>query len=130
MRNLVMLILFIGIIAFVNAQKPLSNSKLIDKATTKPEFPGGNDMLWKFVQKNIQYPQMERDNDIQGKVIVRFLVDETGTVSDIEILRHVSPGFDKEAVRIVKALPKWKPATYNNKPVAVYYVLPVVFRLN
>ena len=113
-----------------SAQKPVSSPKLIDEVTTKPEFPGGNAALFKFVQKTIQYPQMERDNDIQGKVVVRLLVDETGTVSDVEILRHVSPGFDKEAVRVVKALPKWKPATYNNKPVAVYYVLPVVFRLN
>ena len=115
---------------FASAQKPLSSSRLMDRATTKAEFPGGRDMLFKFLQKNINYPQMERDNDIQGKVVLRLLVDETGEVGDIEILRHVSPGLDKEALRVVKALPKWKPATYNNKPVAVYYVLPVVFRLN
>jgi TonB family protein len=72
---------------------------------------------------------MERDNDIQGKVLLRFMVDTAGAIQDIEVMRKVSPGLDKEAVRVVKLMPKWKPGTYYKKPVAVYYVLPVGFRL-
>ena len=129
MRNAILIIMCLGVLSVVDAQKHAS-ARLSAKLGTQPQFVGGDSSLVHFLQKNIQYPQMERDNDIQGKVVVRLLVDETGTVSDIEILRHASPGLDKEALRVVKALPKWKPATYNNKPVAVYYVLPVMFRLN
>jgi protein TonB len=94
-----------------------------------PEFPGGEGELMKFLQKNIQYPQMERDNDIQGKVIVRFTVQEDGSVADVNVIRAVSPGLDKEAVRVVKIMPKFKPGRQQGKAVKVFYNVPVIYKL-
>jgi protein TonB len=72
---------------------------------------------------------MERDNDIQGKVLLRFVVMEDGSVADVNVMRGVSPGLDKEAVRVVRMLPKFKPGRQQGKPVRVYFNLPVVFKL-
>ena len=103
--------------------------KIFTFVEQNPQFPGGDGELMKFLQKNIQYPQMERDNDIQGKVLLRFVVMEDGSVSDVQVIRAVSPGLDKEAVRVVKMLPKFAPGKQQGKPVRVYFNLPVVFRL-
>ena len=94
-----------------------------------PEFMGGDAELIKYIQKNLQYPQMERDNNIQGKVLLRFVILEDGTPSDIKIIRPVSPGLDKEAIRLVKNLPKFVPGRQQGKPVRVYFNLPIVFKL-
>jgi len=103
--------------------------KIFTFVEQNPQFPGGDGELMKFLQKNIQYPQMERDNDIQGKVLLRFVVMEDGSVADVQVVRAVSPGLDKEAVRVVKMLPKFTPGKQQGKPVRVYFNLPVVFRL-
>jgi len=129
MKRLVFLLLALFLTALTNAQKAEVSPKLINRLTTKPEFEGGGLALMKYLQKNIQYPQLERDNDIQGKVVLRFMVDTAGLIQDIKVLKSVSPGINKEAVRVVKQMPKWKPATYHGKPVPVYYILPVGFRL-
>ncbi|MBP6515509.1 MAG: energy transducer TonB, partial [Chitinophagales bacterium] len=94
-----------------------------------PEFPGGDAALLKFLQNNIQYPSLERDNDIQGRVIVGFTVFEDGTVGDVNVKRGVSKGLDEEAVRVVKKLPNFKPGKQQGKPVNVYYSLPIVYKL-
>ena len=103
--------------------------KIFTFVEQNPEFPGGDGELIKFLQKNIQYPQMERDNDIQGKVLLRFVVMEDGSVQDVNVVRSVSPGLDKEAVRVVRMLPKFKPGKQQGKAVRVYFNLPVVFTL-
>jgi protein TonB len=95
-----------------------------------PEFPGGEDSMMRFLQKNIMYPQSERDNDIQGRVIVRFVVNEDGSLTDIAITRGVSPGLDKEDLRVVRLLPKFKPGMQQGKPVSVYFNLPIRFKLS
>jgi TonB family protein len=129
MKKLVSLLLCLSLVVVAWAQKPVTHHKLIDRLTTKPEFPRGDAELYRFLQKNIQYPQMERDNNIQGKVLLRFMVDTTGAIQDIKVIGAVSPGLDKEAIKVVKLMPKWRPATYKNKPVAVYYMVPVAFRI-
>jgi protein TonB len=134
MSRLLLPILFLLLVAPVSAQTQTSitrttDAKLINHLTSKAEFPGGYPELMKFLQKNIQYPQMERDNDIVGMVKVRFMVDTTGQVTNPEVTRHVSPGLDKEAMRVVKMLPKFKPAMYYKKPVPVYYLVEVNFRI-
>jgi TonB family protein len=129
MKKLVSLLFWLCLVAVTSAQKPGTHYKLIDRLTTKPAFPSGDAELYRFLQKNIQYPQMERDNNIQGKVLLRFMVDTTGAIQDIKVVRAVSPGLDKEAIRVVKLMPKWRPATYKNKSVAVYYMVPVAFRI-
>jgi TonB family protein len=105
------------------------DSKLIQEFTEAAEFPGGRAALFSFLQKNIQYPQMERDNDIQGIVSVGFMVDENGEMKDIQAIKAISPGLAKEAMRVVKLMPRWRPAIYGNKPVRVYYILPVEFKI-
>jgi len=94
------------------------------------EFPDGDVEFLKFIQRTIQYPQMERDNNIQGKVLLRFVILEDGSIENIVVARGVSPGLDKEAVRVVKLLPKFKPAKQRGKPVKVYFNLPVSFKLD
>jgi TonB family protein len=94
-----------------------------------PEFPGGDSELIRFLQKNIRYPQAERDDDIQGKVLVRFFIDETGKVKNAIVIKSVSPGLDREALRVINLLPDFKPAAARGQGVKVSFRLPVGFRL-
>ena len=94
-----------------------------------PEFPGGEKAMMEFIQTNIQYPDFERENDIQGRVVVGFVVNEDGSIYDISIKKSVSKGLDKEAIRVVKMFPKFKPGKQQGKAVRVAYVLPLMFKL-
>jgi periplasmic protein TonB len=96
-----------------------------------PEFPGGDAALLKFMSSNINYPQMEKEAGIQGTVQLQFIVETDGSVSNPKILRGVSggEGCDKEALRVAKTIPKWKPGKSNGKPARVYYTVPVKFIL-
>jgi protein TonB len=114
----------------VIGEGPIVNQPAIFSVVEQmPEFPGGEAAMMKFIQKNIQYPSMERDNDIQGRVIIKFIVNEDGSLSDIHIARGVSQGLDKEALRVVKLLPKFIPGKQQGKPVKVYFLLPIKFML-
>lgn len=95
----------------------------------QPEFPGGVEAMYKYLGKNTKYPQMESDAGIQGKVYVEFVVSNTGAITDVTLKRGVSSGLDKEALRVVKAMPPWNPGKMNGKPVKVRYILPVNFIL-
>lgn len=95
----------------------------------KPQFPGGEAKLMKYLRDNIEYPERARDNNIQGTVIVKFVVMETGNVAMAEIMRGVHPDLDKEALRVVRGMPKWSPGRQAGRAVKVYYMLPITFRL-
>ena len=101
--------------------------KVVDQM---PEFPGGMDKLLQFINDNMQYPAEARKKGIQGRVIVLFIVDENGSVTEPNIMRSVDPSLDEEALRIIKMLPKWKPGTLKRKPVKVKYTVPIAFRLD
>ena len=94
-----------------------------------PDFPGGTAKLVDYLQKNIKYPQMARESGIQGRVFVNFVVEPDGHVSNVKIMRSLGGGCDEEAMRVVKAMPKWKPGKQRGKAVRVSYILPVVFKL-
>ena len=94
-----------------------------------PDFPGGTAKLAEYLQKNIKYPQMARESGIQGRVFVNFVVEPDGSVSNVKVLRSLGGGCDEEAMRVVKAMPKWKPGKQRGKPVRVSYILPVNFKL-
>lgn len=94
-----------------------------------PEYAGGETALFKFIQENVQYPAYERDNDIQGRVIVGFVVYEDGSIHDVVVKRGVSEGLNNEAVRVIKMMPNFKPGKQQGKAVRVAYVLPIVFKL-
>jgi len=104
-------------------------NKVFQVVEQMPEFPGGDEAMMKFIQKNIQYPDMERENDIQGRVVVGFVVNEDGSLTDINVKKGVSSGIDKEALRVVKLLPKFKPGKQQGKTVKVAFVLPIMFKL-
>jgi len=94
-----------------------------------PDFPGGQTELMKFLQKNLRYPPAARENGIEGRVVLQFVVDESGNISDIQVLRDIGGGCADEAIRVVKMMPPWKPGKQNGNPVKVYFKLPVTFKL-
>lgn len=95
-----------------------------------PEYPGGMDQIGKFIGKTLRYPPMARENGVQGRVTVSFVVEKDGSISDVQVLRGIGSGCDEEAVRVVKAMPKWKPGKQNGKAVRVHFNLPIMFRLD
>jgi periplasmic protein TonB len=94
-----------------------------------PEFPGGELALRKHIAESIKYPVIAQENGIQGKVYVTFVVDKDGSINNATIARGVDPSLDKEALRVVNALPKWKPGKQRGKPVRVSYTVPINFVL-
>jgi periplasmic protein TonB len=94
-----------------------------------PTFPGGEKALFEYIYANIQYPEIAKENNIQGRVILRFCVTYKGGVDQVSILKPVDPSLDNEAIRVIKTLPAWKPGKQGGKPVNVWYSLPVVFQL-
>ncbi len=94
-----------------------------------PQFPGGELGLRKFIAMNVKYPQEARENNVQGKIYVRFIVTKTGDVDSVTVVRGVDPVLDDEAVRVIKTLPKWTPGKQKGVPVNVYYTVPINFVL-
>lgn len=94
-----------------------------------PEFPGGDLALLKYIANSIQYPTIAQENGIQGRVLVNFVVDKDGSISNAKIARGVDPAIDKEALRVIMSLPKWKPGLQRGKPVRVSYTVPISFQL-
>lgn len=95
-----------------------------------PEFPGGQNALFKFLSENVKYPVIAQENGIQGRVIVQFVVNKDGSIVDVEVAKSGGDAsLDKEAVRVIKSMPKWKPGKNHGKPVRVKYTVPVNFRL-
>ena len=95
-----------------------------------PEFPGGQQALFKYLAENVKYPVIAQENGIQGRVICQFVVEKDGKVSDIQVVRSSGEAsLDKEAQRVINSMPKWKPGKQRGKPVRVKYTLPVNFRL-
>jgi protein TonB len=94
-----------------------------------PQFPGGDGELMKFIGENIAYPEDAITNNIQGRVIIKFVVNPDGSIDRIEVLRGIDSSLDNEAVRVVKALPKFIPGKQGGVPVPVWFCLPVLFRL-
>lgn len=98
-------------------------------AEVMPEFPGGQAELMKFINKTIRYPVVAQENYIQGRVICQFTVRRDGTVADVVVVRSADPSLDKEAIRVIQAMPKWKPGMQRNKPVNCKFTVPIVFKL-
>lgn len=105
------------------------DNKIFDAIEQMPVFPGGEEELIKFLSNNVKYPIIAQENGIQGKVIIGFVVSKTGTISDVTVLRSLDPACDREAVRVVKMLPRWIPGKQNGENVNVRYTLPVTFKL-
>jgi protein TonB len=104
-------------------------TEIVTFAEQMPEFPGGQEAMMAFLSKNIQYPPMARENGIEGRVVLQFVVDKDGNISNIEIVKKLGWGLEEEATRVVKTMPAWKPAKQNGKPVVLRMILPIVFKL-
>ena len=105
------------------------SDKVFEVVDEMPSFPGGQSALFDFMAKNIKYPEVAEDNGIQGRVLVTFIVKKDGSLSDVRVAKSVDPSLDKEAVRVVKSMPKWIPGIEKGQYVNVKFTLPVTFRL-
>jgi protein TonB len=94
-----------------------------------PSFPGGMNKLMEYLQNNLQYPQLAKELNIQGRVFLTFVIEKDGSVTDTKLLRGIGGGCDEEAIRVVNNMPKWIPGSQRNRPVRVQFNLPVNFRL-
>ena len=115
-----------------NAQKTIvsqSNQSVYDEVEVMPEFPGGMQAMIEFIQTNIKYPKDAIKQEVGGRVMVMFVVETDGSLSNVRVARKVFPSLDAEAVRVVKTMPKWKPGKEKGKVVRVNYTLPVVFSI-
>ena len=109
--------------------EPVDDNQVFTVVEQKPQFPGGEAALLKWVGEHLRYPAMAQENNIQGKVVVQFVVTKTGKVGEVKVIRSKDPDLDKEAVRVVKALPDFVPGKMNGHAVNVWYTLPVTFML-
>lgn len=106
------------------------NDMVFDVVEVMPQFPGGQIAMLQYLMKNIKYPEQAVKEGIQGRVTVRFIVEKDGSISDVKPVLSVHPLLNKEAVRVVKSMPKWTPGKQNGKPVRVRFNVPVMFKLN
>lgn len=104
-------------------------SEVFNVVEQMPSFMGNEDALYAYVSKNIIYPLKAKENNIQGRVVVRFIIEKDGNVSNIEILRKLGFGCDEEVIRLIKSMPKWFPGKQNGKPVRVHFTMPISFIL-
>jgi len=114
---------------FVQPEAPVEEEKPYQAVEQMPQFPGGEAALLKFINEKIKYPIPAQEAGIQGRVVVRFVVSKTGEIKDVTVLRSVESSLDKEAVRVIQMMPKWIPGKQNGNNVAVYFTVPVVFKL-
>ncbi|MDM8267920.1 TonB family protein [Barnesiella viscericola] len=118
-----------GTTAGTAAPAPMPTDSVYEVAEVMPEFPGGTQALFEFISKNLEYPQNAIDSQIEGRVIVQFVVDKAGKVDNIQVVRSIDKMLDQAAIDVVRALPAWKPGMQNGKPVNVRYTLPIAFKL-
>lgn len=111
------------------APKPEVSNKVFDVVEEMPSFPGGNAALMSYLNSNTKYPVVAQENGVQGRVIISFVVERDGSISDVKVARSVDPSLDREAQRVVKSMPRWTPGKQNGQTVRVKYTVPVVFRL-
>ena len=115
-----------------NAQKTVvsqSKQNVYDVVEQMPEFPGGMPAMIEFLQTNLNYPKDAKKQKVGGRVLVMFVVETDGSMSNVRVAKKIFPSLDAEALRVVKAMPKWNPGKEKGKPVRVNYTLPIVFSL-
>ncbi|MDU1903869.1 MAG: TonB family protein [Dysgonomonas sp.] len=121
----------------IDPRELIENRKIVEEkpeppitfAQQMPQYPGGDSELIRYIGSNLRYPTIAAENNIEGRVVIRFVVGKDGSVSDINVIQTLDPSCDKEAMRVVKSMGRWIPGMQNGRPVAVYYTLPILFRL-
>ena len=132
MKKLILMSLMaVFCLSTVSAQKTVvskKNQKVFDVVEQMPKFPGGMEALFKYMAENMKYPEDAKKQQVEGRVLVQFIVETDGSVSNTEVLMRVFPSLDAEAVRVISGMPKWIPGKQNGKVVRVKYTIPVSFR--
>lgn len=113
----------------VIVQEEVKEEKVFEIVEQPPSFPGGESAMYEWLSKNINYPVIAQENNIQGRVTCQFVVGRNGEIEDVRVVRGVDPSLDKEAIRVIKSMPKWIPGRQGGNAVKVRYTLPVQFRL-
>ncbi|MBD5245915.1 MAG: energy transducer TonB [Barnesiella sp.] len=113
----------------VEEKKEVEDNHVFQSVEQMPQFPGGDVELMKYINSHIKYPTMAMENNIQGRVVVQFVVTKNGSIGEVKVLRSRDKDLDAEAVRVVKSLPNFIPGKMNGQPVNVWYTLPVTFKL-
>lgn len=111
-------------------EEPEQEEQIFQVVEERPQFPGGDAELMKYLQKNIKYPTICQEQGIQGRVIVQFVVNTDGSIVDPQVIKTVNPHLDKEALRVISTMPKWSPGKQRGKAVRVRFTVPVTFRLS
>ncbi len=117
------------VIAQPEPPKHEEENKVFDVVEQMPSFPGGNQALMEYLSKNVKYPVVAQENGVQGRVVVSFVVERDGSITDVKVVKSVDPSLDREASRLVSGMPKWIPGKQNGSAVRVKYNVPVTFRL-
>ncbi|MBP6456436.1 MAG: energy transducer TonB [Chitinophagaceae bacterium] len=129
--NLILiLILALNNVLIAQVDTNLSKKNALKFVEKEAEFIGGQEAFMTFLQTNLRYPQEAQENDIQGRVILEFVVCEDGSVCNYKVVNNINKSLAEEALRAVKLIPKWKPAEVNNKAVACYFSQPITFMLS
>lgn len=124
MKNIFVIIVFVIVPLISFSQEPYV---MVEEM---PEYPGGDQAMYKFIAENIVYPFEAKENNIQGKVFISFVIDTVGKVTEVKIIRGVDPLLDAEAVRVVSLLPYWKPGKHEGKYVRVQLIIPINYQLS
>lgn len=114
---------------FAQQETTTTAEKVFDVVDEMPSFPGGQGAMMEFLSKNIKYPVVAEENGIQGRVLVKIVVKKDGTINSPKVIKSVDPSLDKEAIRVVKTMPKWIPGKQKGEPVNVSFTVPVTFRI-
>ena len=117
------------VIAQPEPPKHEEESKVFDVVEQMPSFPGGNGALLEYLATHVKYPVVAQENGVQGRVIVSFVVERDGSITDVRVVRSVDPSLDREAARVVSSMPRWTPGKQNGSAVRVKYNVPVMFKL-
>lgn len=137
MRTLFLFVSFVVMpLSFAAAQEvsrqavgPDQNTEVMEKPDKLAQFPGGLDAYVTFLGSNLQYPEKARRAGVEGRVVLQFVVDKAGNIRNIKVLKSLSPECDKEAIRMVKAMPRWFPAEHEGRKVNCLYTCPINFKL-
>lgn len=115
--------------AIVEVKPPIEKTFSAIELTQDPEFPGGEDEMVAFLKKHLRYPNRAREDGVNGKVVIDFVIDKEGKISEIKVLRKAGYGFDDEATRVLGMMPNWRPGKINGQTVKAHYNIPIVFQL-
>ena len=129
MKKIVYIFLFFALVSNCFGQDT-TKKEVYTVVETMPEFPGGSLEMMKFMQKNVHYPEDAKKKGIVGKSFVKFIVEEDGSISNQQIIKSSgNESLDKEALRVISLMPKWKPGFQKGKPVRTYFNIPLIFKL-